>query len=462
MKKEKKNTKKLQKKNEIGASKTQDKNEFDNDLSIDNKPTNHLKNNPKSKTEGTKNEDITQTRTEVLSGASDKKFESKNENVANKNSQKVELSDSDELEDDQNSKQKDNSKSILAKIKAKPKRPVTSSRTDPQNEPSPLNDDKLIGSKRVYSELKVSDQEYAEKLAESSKDNPPDHNNQNEIKFEPNKVVKTKKTKLTINKKDGFESDDSGIEEGFDDEQIEDDKNDDKNNNAKTGFISNLFKDYLKKNDEINAGGDGSYAGRGKEEKKFFNKKYEKELKETGIDVNSNFFQMEHVVPVSTALKGTGIKRKSKEGYQIEKSLPAYLEIKEMHEAHAGTGNYLKKKSSGFNSKSYSNELHNSIEADQSLGNAYQLNQLSYAFTDKFQENSESLKSKIAFESFMRMTLKNKPVKINTKVGSQEIKLTEREQVEAILSRISALTGTIHTKDQEDQVKEIVRLHVNQ
>lgn len=62
----------------------------------------------------------------------------------------------------------------------------------------------------------------------------------------------------------------------------------------------------------------------------------------------------------------------------------------------------------------------------------------------------------------MRMTLKNKPVKINTKVGSQEIKLTEREQVEAILSRISALTGTIHNKDQEDQVKEIVRLHVNQ
>ena len=72
----------------------------------------------------------------------------------------------------------------------------------------------------------------------------------------------------------------------------------------------------MKNNDEINAGGDGSYAGRGKEEKKFFNKKYEKELKETGKDVNSNFFQMEHVVPVSTALKGTGIKRKSKEGYQ--------------------------------------------------------------------------------------------------------------------------------------------------
>ena len=55
VKKEKKNTKKLQKKNEIGVSKKQDKNEFDNDLSIDNKPTNHLKNNPKSKTEVTKN-----------------------------------------------------------------------------------------------------------------------------------------------------------------------------------------------------------------------------------------------------------------------------------------------------------------------------------------------------------------------------------------------------------------------
>lgn len=191
--------------------------------------------------------------------------------------------------------------------------------------------------------------------------------------------------------------------------------------------------------------GDGSYGQREKE-KKYLNKRFK-------TNINGNTHEAEHAIGYKVLVQNLddqlGVSRDSWVGRLIENSAPAYMEVKELHRNHVGTG-------SKKEAKEYRKAQDNAIESGK-LVNAIQLNQLEYAQDAKFKQIAKTSQGKVATDSFNNMIVKNPEfVQGYDGVEFRDLKLDRGGQIESILTRKLAIEGrNTYTQDDINEAKKL-------
>ncbi|MBO9126483.1 MULTISPECIES: virA/G regulated protein [Rhizobium] len=167
--------------------------------------------------------------------------------------------------------------------------------------------------------------------------------------------------------------------------------------------------------------------------------------------------------------------RATKEGRRLERPMPAYLECKELHRQHVGTG----RRRTGLIGRGWPDDA--SYRSDQratlsdpvasaegaTASNGYQLNQLGYAHqlaNDGLQSespNGVTMPIQVATTSY-NYTVSRDPVLSppSKEQAPQLLHLGPRGQTEAVLARETALTGRWPTLEREQQVyREFLALY---
>ncbi|MGI8398237.1 virA/G regulated protein (plasmid) [Agrobacterium deltaense] len=167
--------------------------------------------------------------------------------------------------------------------------------------------------------------------------------------------------------------------------------------------------------------------------------------------------------------------RSTKEGRRLERPMPAYLECKELHRQHVGTG----RGRTGLVGRGWPDDA--SYRSDQratlsdpvastegaTASNGYQLNQLGYAHqlaNDGLQSETPDgviMPLQVATTSY-NYTVSRDPVlsSPSKEQASELLHLGPRGQTEAVLARETALTGRWPTREREQQVyREFLALY---
>ncbi|MBO9101846.1 MULTISPECIES: virA/G regulated protein [unclassified Rhizobium] len=183
-------------------------------------------------------------------------------------------------------------------------------------------------------------------------------------------------------------------------------------------------------------------------------------------------FESEHIFGFKVVHE---VLRRTKEGRRLERPMPAYLECKELHRQHVGTG----RGRSGLVGRGWTDD--SSYRSDQratlsdpvasaegaTASNGYQLNQLGYAHQlakDGLQNvsfDSVTMPIRVATTSY-NYTVSRDPVLSPTSKEQEPpvLHLGPRGQTEAVLARETALTGQWPTRDREREVyREFLALY---
>jgi hypothetical protein len=194
--------------------------------------------------------------------------------------------------------------------------------------------------------------------------------------------------------------------------------------------------------------GDGSYGQKYKE------KNVLKTIHKT--EINGKTHEKEHPVGFKVLTKNLnddlGVSRDTSVGRQIEKSAPAYFEIKELHRNHIGTG-------SSRQAQEYRNWQDEAIKEGK-LGNAIQLNQIEYAHDSNFQKIAKSPSGQAATDSYNNMIVKNPELmRGHGDANFDLLKLSRGEQIESILARNLAIEQrNTYTQNDIDFAKKLLKL----
>ncbi|MVA22523.1 virA/G regulated protein [Agrobacterium vitis] len=175
-------------------------------------------------------------------------------------------------------------------------------------------------------------------------------------------------------------------------------------------------------------------------------------------------FESEHIFGFKVVHE---VLRRTKEGRRLERPMPAYLECKELHRQHVGTG----WRRSGLVGRGWTDD--SSYRSDQratlsdpvasaegaAASNGYQLNQLGYAHQlakdglQSVSSDSVTMPIRVATTSY-NYTVSRDPL-LSPPSKEQEppvLHLGPRGQTEAVLARETALTGQWPTRDREREV----------
>jgi len=146
-------------------------------------------------------------------------------------------------------------------------------------------------------------------------------------------------------------------------------------------------------------------------------------------------------------------RRSTAKARKLENEAWAYQEQKEFHRGHTGTGTRKKIGQDGFTSKSYRESQRRLLEAGD-VSSAIQLNQLSYAFQAKFQDQEDTLARRAADSSYKKMVKHMDKVTYAREEKTKIIKLDPVAKAEMYLAREAARTGKWPTEAQIKAAKK--------
>jgi len=176
------------------------------------------------------------------------------------------------------------------------------------------------------------------------------------------------------------------------------------------------------------------------------------------IAVTGDTHESEHAIGFEPINRSSGLRRGSGgRARKLENSAPAYQEVKALHRDHIGTGSRGTVDASGFNAESYRRDQRNLLESGQA-GNAFQINQLAYAFNPVFQQTSQQPAGQAATDSYNQMVENTSSVTFARNGEDVAVPISPQSKGEAYLARLMATHKRYPTDEERAEARVRFRI----
>lgn len=172
-----------------------------------------------------------------------------------------------------------------------------------------------------------------------------------------------------------------------------------------------------------------------------------------GVKVSGDTHEAEHTIGFEPLNQTSPDKRgENPRARSLENKAWAYQEVKPYHRDHIGTGSSLENDASGFNSETYRSAQRSLTEAGD-VSSAVQINQLGYAFDERFQRDRGEQPTQIADDSYDTMVTNMDKVTYAQGEQTVEVGVDAKQRAEMFLARRAAQTGRFPTVEEENAAR---------